>query len=90
MEKQAPFGRAGVNIACQYYLEHLFLLLEVAGGLNDLLKGSRQPREAPDHQGVAWAHVFERGFEFRAVTMRARRLLDIEPFAPCLFQGVDL
>jgi len=58
MEKQAPFGRAGVNIACQY-LEHLFLLLEVVGGLNDLLKGSRQPREAPDHQGVAWAHVFD-------------------------------
>jgi hypothetical protein len=32
-------------------------LLEVVGGLNDLFKGSRQPRETPDHQSVAWAHV---------------------------------
>ena len=47
-------------------------------------------RPWPDHQGVAGAHVVERGFEFRAVTMRAGRFLDIEPLAPGLFQGVDL
>ena len=89
MEKQPPLGRAGVDIACQH-LERLFLLLEVVGGLDDLFEGSRQPGEAPDHQGVARAHVFERGFEFRAVAMCARGFLDIEPFAPRLFQGVDL
>ena len=89
MEEQPPLGRAGVDIACQHF-EDLFLLLEFAGGLDDLLKGSRQPGEPPDHQGIAGAHVVERGFEFRAVTMRAGRFLDIEPLAPGLFQGVDL
>jgi len=89
MEKQPSLGRAGVDIACQY-LERLFLLLQFVGGLNDLLERPCQPGEPPDHQGIARAHVFERGFEFRAVTMRARCFLDIEPFAPGLFQGVDL
>ena len=33
---------------------------------------------------------FERGFELRTVTLRARCLLDVEPLTPGLFQGVDL
>ena len=49
-----------------------------------------KPGEPPHHQGVTGAHVFERGFEFRPVMMRAGRLLDVEPFAAGLFQGVDL
>src|SRR3954471_13090382 len=78
MEKWPPLGRSGVDIACQH-LERLLLLLEFVGGFDDLLEGSRQPGESPDHQGVAGTHVFERGFEFRAVAMRAGRFLDVEP-----------
>jgi len=89
MEKQPALGRTGVDVARQH-LERLFLLLEFMSGLDDLFEGSRQPGEPPDNQGIAWAHVFECGFEFRAVTMRAGGLLDVEPFAPGLFQGVDL
>src|SRR3954447_10094139 len=86
MEKQPPLGRAGVDIACQH-LECLLLLLEFVGGFDDLLEGSRQPGESPDHQGVAGTHVFERGFEFQAITMRAGRFLDIEPLTPRLVSG---
>jgi len=35
-------------------LERLFLLLEVVSGLDDLFQRSRQPGEAPDHQGGAF------------------------------------
>jgi hypothetical protein len=71
MEKQPALGRTGVDVARQH-LERLFLLLEFMSGLDDLFEGSRQPGEPPDHQGIAWAHVFERGFEFRTDLASAR------------------
>jgi hypothetical protein len=89
VEEQPTLWRAGVDIAGQHP-ERLLLLLEVVSGLDDLFEGSRQPGKPPDYERVAGAHVFECGCEFRAVTMYAGRLLDIEALAPSLFQGVDL
>jgi len=64
--------------------------VQALDGFNELLQGSRQPIQLPDHERIVRPHVIQGGVELRTLPLRPGCFFGKYPAAPGRLQGIQL